>query len=66
MKGKPFEMRHVREVLRLLAGGASQREVGESLNIAHSTVGESRRISVFGVDKAREESVFARARTAAH
>jgi transposase len=42
MQGKPLEMRHVREVLRLSAGGASQREIGESLNIAHSTVGDTK------------------------
>lgn len=42
MQGKPLKMRHVRDVLRLLAGGATQREVGESLNIAHSTVGETK------------------------
>jgi transposase len=40
MQGKPIDMRHVREVLRLKAGGASEREISRAVNIARSTVGE--------------------------
>jgi hypothetical protein len=40
MRGRPIEMRHVRETLRLKAAGASNRTIAGCLGIARSTVNE--------------------------
>jgi transposase len=40
MRGKQVEMRHVREILRLKATGASNREISGCLGVARSTVAD--------------------------